>query len=234
MKDFGVLGDTNKMIINTSQGDIEFNLPAHYKNVGVRMSGGADSAIIAYMLAKYIKEERPDISLVAISLDVQRKEYQVAVTKTIIKFIEEEFNIKFKNHFTGLIEDYSQSGKLQTELCNKLISEKEIDCYFTGLTRNPSEEVLKTFAVETDSTHDHRNYKGNKLTVVEYRYFPLINVNKKAVAEIYEKFRLLDTLFPLTKSCENFSPTLAKDASSYCKIRCWGCCERFWAFGRYE
>jgi 7-cyano-7-deazaguanine synthase in queuosine biosynthesis len=222
------------MIVTTTQGNIEFNLPLHYKNVGIRMSGGADSAIIAYLLAKYVKEERPDISLVAISLDIVRKEYQVAITKNIIKFINDELGVAFKNIFTGVIEDQKLSGQMQSDLSAQLMADNEIDCYYTGITRNPSEEIMKTFAIQADSTNTHRNHDGDKLTMRDHRYYPFINIDKKAIVEIYEQFNLLDTLFPITKSCENFSPTIGKDAGSYCKIKCWGCCERFWAFGRYE
>lgn len=226
------------MLIKTSQGDIEFNLPANYKNVGIRLSGGCDSAIIGYLLGKYVKEERPDLSLIAISLDVKGKEYQIDIAKKVIKFIEDEFDIKFKNHFTGLIEDQRISGKMQTELCGQLLNTREIDCYYTGLTRNPPDDELQKFAVNIfdipkEESTLHRSHDGTKPTVVENRYFPLTNIDKKGVAELYEQFNLLDRLFPLTKSCENFSPDSLSAVNLHCETLCWQCCERHWGFGRF-
>ena len=43
------------MIFKTQQKLIEFNLPPHRKQVIIKMSGGADSAILAYCLALYKK-----------------------------------------------------------------------------------------------------------------------------------------------------------------------------------
>ena len=66
-----------------------------------------------------------------------------------------------------------------------------------------------------------------------YRHYinPVINVNKKWEAEAYKDKNLLDSLFPLTYSCEG-SIEDTKYHTQHCK-RCWWCQERFWAFGRY-
>ena len=42
---------------------------------------------------------------------------------------------------------------------------------------------------------------------------------------------LLDSLFPLTYSCEG-SIEATKHHTQHCK-KCWWCQERYWAFGRY-
>lgn len=223
------------MMVKTSQGDIEFNLPETFKNVGIRLSGGCDSAIIGYLLGKYVKEERPDISLIAVSLDIQGKDYQVNTAKKVINFIENEFNIKFKNHFTGVVEDQRFSGNLQVDLCNQLLTNGEIDGYFTGLTRNPPDEEMKKFAVNiydipvAESTI-HRSHSGKQATVEENRYFPLRNIDKKGVSELYQQFGLLDRLFPLTLSCEHFATS---HNGVHCETKCWQCCERGWGFGRF-
>ena len=55
------------MIFKTQQKLIEFNLPPHRKQVIIKMSGGADSAILAYCLALYKKHERPDLKLYVVT-----------------------------------------------------------------------------------------------------------------------------------------------------------------------
>ena len=51
------------MIFKTSQKSIELNLPESKKQVIIKMSGGADSAILAYCFALYKKQERSDLQL---------------------------------------------------------------------------------------------------------------------------------------------------------------------------
>jgi 7-cyano-7-deazaguanine synthase in queuosine biosynthesis len=57
----------------------------------------------------------------------------------------------------------------------------------------------------------------------------LANFNKQDIAEVFKKLDLLDTLFPLTKSCEK--KTMAVD-DPHCKT-CWWCLERQWGFNRF-
>ena len=56
------------MKFKNSQDDWEINLPSHVTDIGLKISGGADSAIVAYMLAKYVSEERPDINIHPVTL----------------------------------------------------------------------------------------------------------------------------------------------------------------------
>ena len=68
---------------------------------------------------------------------------------------------------------------------------------------------------------------------------PFFQVNKKWEAEVYKDFGLLDTLLPLTYSCEGD----AKDTKTHTwhcgntlqyEKQCWWCQERMWAFGRLQ
>ena len=54
------------MIFKNSQQDIILNEGDAIKVVGLKVSGGADSALVAYMLSKYVVEERPDIKIIPV------------------------------------------------------------------------------------------------------------------------------------------------------------------------
>jgi len=211
---------------------IEFNLPRHFKNVGLKISGGADSALIAYMLAKYIVEERPDLTIIPITVTHADKNYQVEFSNKIIKFIEAQFGIKFGEQFTSMAESEETYTQTQVELVNKVFSENAIDCLYMGLTHNPPMEVMMTFAPMVVAygfpDRNHTSPKSQKISTS--RYAPLINMDKQEIAELYKQFNLMDTLFPLTRSCED----VTTDFSKHCKIKCFHCHERFWGFGRYE
>lgn len=211
---------------------IEFDLPEHFKQVGLKISGGADSAIVAYMLAKYIAEERPDLTIIPITVTHAEKNYQVEFSNKVINFIEAQFGIKFGQQFTNMAESEETYTQTQANLVDKLFSDKVIDCLYMGLTHNPPLEVMQTFAPMVIAAgfpdRNHTSPKKQKISIS--RYAPLINMDKQEVAELYKKFDVMDTLFPLTRSCEN----VTTDFSEHCKIKCFHCHERFWGFGRYE
>ena len=89
------------MIFKTQQKLIEFNLPPHRKQVIIKMSGGADSAILAYCLALYKKHERPDLKLYVVTLNsVAPKNYHVMIAKRVMDKITELTGVEFERHYT--------------------------------------------------------------------------------------------------------------------------------------
>jgi len=221
------------MIINcVNEKTIEFDLPKHFKNIGLKISGGADSAIVAYMLAKYIKEERPDLTIIPITVSHALKNYQVEFSNKVISFIEKEFDIKFGQQYTAMAAGEDDYTDTQVKLVNKVFEDGVIDCLYIGLTHNPPMEVMMTFAqMVIDAGLPDRNHtKPKSQRISTSRYAPLINMDKQEIAELYKQFNLLDRLFPLTRSCEDF----VTDFTEHCKVKCFHCHERFWGFGRYE
>jgi 7-cyano-7-deazaguanine synthase in queuosine biosynthesis len=67
-------------------------------------------------------------------------------------------------------------------------------------------------------------YQGKLIEEIEVR--PFFNMNKKNISAKYAELGLLDTLFPITKSCEDRSIL-----KGHCG-KCWWCLERKWAFGK--
>jgi hypothetical protein len=50
--------------------------------------------------------------------------------------------------------------------------------------------------------------------------------------DIYEKYNLMDTLYPVTRSCEWVSYTNWPDPGNNHCGKCWWCQERVWGFGK--
>ena len=96
------------------------------------------------------------------------------------------------------------------------------------------DKVMEMF--NTRGPMDSRDREQNKKPqIVGNTFFPLINIDKQGVKELYEKFGLLDTLYPLTRSCESFTDDFSKHCGEYKDEQdvCWFCKERYWGFGRY-
>ena len=76
------------MKIKNSQQDLSFELPNYYKRVGMKISGGADSAIVALALTRYVKSERSDMRIVPITVNHEGKAYQEQFARTIIAHLK--------------------------------------------------------------------------------------------------------------------------------------------------
>lgn len=212
------------MYIKHSQQDIEINLPDNIKNIGMKISGGADSAIIIYILSKYVSEERPAMKIIPITTVHTKKAYQEIFAKQVIEFCKTEFGDIYGTHQVNWCEGEEDYVTKQVELTTKLYSDNIIDGLFTGITKNPPEEARQDFRGFPPSDRDvgiqPQNKKGTNRTS------PLINIDKKGVRELYDYFGVLDKLFPLTRSCEHDATNFEKHCG-----KCWFCDERLWGFG---
>jgi 7-cyano-7-deazaguanine synthase in queuosine biosynthesis len=196
-------------------------VPDDVKNIGIKMSGGCDSSIVAYMLCNEIVEKNLDVKLIPITVDLKGKAFQIEFAKRVVDFLEKEFSIKFGKHYTVHCPKAEKYISFQNALITHLYDKKIIDCHFTGITKNPPD---KSFTSWQSGPVDNRS--GDALPNSK-SFWPLKNIDKKGVCELYLKYNLLDTLFPITRSCEAWT-----DDFSYHCGECWWCKEREWGFGR--
>ena len=106
-------------------------------------------------------------------------------------------------------------------------------CYM-GVTQNPPKDTMAEWDT-ADWSHKYRNNTTKEFEVlpnVGNIYMPWTNINKRYVAAIYRAQGLLDTLFPVTYSCEWYAKDGNDPGMDHCK-KCWWCFERYWGFNRY-
>lgn len=230
------------MIIKNSQQDFVLDLPTNIKYIGVRMSGGTDSSILGYMLATYIVKERPDLILVPITINHLQKAFSIDFVKRIIQFIKTDVGDVFGDHQTIWASGPTDKENEDTlkQFTKDLGSTGKIDCVFSGITQNPPLDVLHQIMVDysIDSGPPNRDGYGKLLpneTAMEAgtrsinRYMPFKNVNKRGIAEFYNTMGVMDTLFPLTRSCDADTT----DFSKHCNNE-YFCAERLWGFGKLD
>lgn len=209
---------------------IEIYEDDNVKKVGLKISGGADSAIVGYMLCKYVKEQRPDITIIPITTISHINPYQEIYAKKVIDFYKSQFGDIFGKHWVNATKDNEDYIEVQKTLLIEVYEKENLDCHYNGITSNPPSQVMETFDAGLGPVDD-RN--GKTFSVVENtarRH--LINIDKRGVAEIYKKLGLMDTLFPLTRSCEAYEGEARYNIDRHCE-ECWWCKERFYGFGRY-
>ena len=207
---------------------INFSIPKKYKKIGIKLSGGADSALVAFMLTEIVKKERNDLVIHPISCDASTKPYQSFFAKKIVKVIEEHTGVKFAKHFIGTartddflpVETYAND---QTKFVKSLKESGIIDSTISGITQNPPLEVYKKFGV--DGPIDNRTREKTFIRKSLNSWVPLINTDKKGVAGFYKKYNL-DWLLFETRSCEKHTTNF-----TYHCGECWFCQERKWGFG---
>jgi hypothetical protein len=221
------------MIFKNSQQDIDFsaNISSDISNIGIKLSGGADSAIICYMLAKYVIEERPDITVYPITGIADGKAYQKIFAENVMSKVAELTGIKFGTHYCGNVRTDSSPNYSfdQDFLVNSLYKDKLIDMHLAGITANPTEQEAPSLYEDIGIMPSDDRSKTTVLRdlISGNSFRPLLNIDKQGVAEFYTTLGVLDELFPLTRSCEKYTD----DFSTHCG-ECWFCQEREWGFGR--
>ena len=218
------------MIVKTSQATITINVDPSQTKIGIKLSGGLDSAIVAYLLCKYIHEERPDCTLIPFTVIHSFKPYNLWFASKVKWWLKEHFpTVQWhKEHFTihSNGDDYNERME---ELQEDLKSKNIIDCKFSGVTANPPLEVYKQWS--PDDTNDEPTPGRDREQELKDTSFGriLVNIDKKGVAELYKKFGLMDTLFNVTRTCEETE--LDPSVTPHCG-KCWWCEERRWGFGK--
>jgi 7-cyano-7-deazaguanine synthase in queuosine biosynthesis len=199
------------------------DIDIHDENVGIYMSGGADSSLLLYILMKHCTKKIHIFTCAS-----QAKQFSSATSsRNIIKKCVEltgNFNVMHHMTFVNIQDDH-----LLFSPYREFIDKGIVNLVYHGVTANPPKEVSDTFSNPADTP----NLRNPSQTRVYYKqgsnlYTPFTNSNKQKVKEMYKELDIEDTLFPLTRSCED--PSLAE---GHCGT-CWWCEERQWGFGRLE
>lgn len=218
------------MIFKNSQQDVLIEEPQEVKVVGLKISGGADSAIVGYMLGKYVAEERPDIKIIPMTTIHPTKPFQEIYSKKVLEFLCKEFGEIFGKHYVNMATNGPDYITAQNRLLNSAWEKERIDSNYSGITANPPREVMETF--RDIGPDDDRNGKTFPITT-RFSHRHLVNIDKKGVAELYQTLGLVNSLFPLTRSCEAHVTWPIYNINKHC-TECWWCEERYWGFGKYE
>lgn len=191
---------------------------------GVVVSGGADSALLLYFLLKFSTRKLHIFTLSSLHKVITNTKNSIDV---VSKCAELTNNYNFEHHIKYIPEN--QENESLFYLPKKLITQGYI---YSGITADPPKEITDTFIFPSTETHVR---DPNKLrpTVAGNICRPWTNIDKKKIAEIYKEYDLIDSLFPLTRSCEwtvNMIDEIPDPGSKHCG-QCWWCQERKWGFG---
>ena len=206
--------------------------------IGISCSGGADSSLLLYLLMQYSSDKLHIFT----TGNNDRNRYNVIVANNIIeKCIQLTGNSNIEHHSSYCKTQTPENLWPKLQKYHVILNNEQnpINIIYTGLSANPPEEITNAFGMETTQTARNSNEQRDTLNIDEsipnkYWCTPWTNINKKVIAKMYKELNLLDSLFPITRSCEyeNIFEHL-KDVPDpgigHCN-NCWWCQERKWAF----
>lgn len=190
--------------------------------IGISVSGGADSAILLYILMKYAVDPIHIFTASLSSKNNTSPRYAFNVIEQCIKLTGNS-NIFHHVHF---IESMDHRGNLFNGH-NYFLKNKLISIVYTAETLMPPLDEFQKFKNQDYFIYKQRTPLKKKPVIDGNFYCPFRHIDKRQIMSLYLHYNLLETLFPVTRSCEDIILT-----EGHCGECLW-CEERFWAFGKY-
>lgn len=202
---------------------VEIKIHTDTKKIGMQMSGGADSTLVAYMYAYTIKKHKLPIKLKRITFGFGNKPDYFATSRLIQHSITELLDFDpwdvpyefFYNHKS----EHSVLAHIK-----KLYDHESVNYFVNGKTKNPpANEILDP----TSSRILERDIptKNKYDEIVE----PFYDITKDIIIKQYIDLGIYETLFQKTQSCDANITTTKFPCGE-----CWWCKEREWALSRIK
>ena len=202
----------------------DVSIPLFDGKVGLSMSGGADSSLLLYILLSNKKET---LKVFTLASDLKGRTSAKIAANVIDKCIELTGNNNVNHHVVYVDE---QNDEKLFKLPYEMLSENKISMMYTAITANPPKEIADYFLTPIENSEQNKRDPSIHRPIVNGVWCcPFYNIDKIKIAEMYKSLGLIDTLFPLTRSCELENPL--PNFLGHCD-NCWWCKERFWGFKR--
>lgn len=207
-----------------------------HSNIGIRLSGGADSAILLSLICESIVRlgVQDECKVIPITIHWDQKPFNLFYSGGVLDLVRELYpSVNIIEPRVGNCKEFADYSTAQRELERSIYQSGLITVSFSGVTENPPEDSIDWDGVW--HMRDTRRDPGDSPDHITHadgleKYYPFIHINKRGVADMYDMLGLLDSLYPLTWSCEGY-----KDMNEYFTKqcgKCWWCKERIWGFGK--
>lgn len=230
--------------------NIPFN--KEWETIAISLSGGADSALLAYILCDIIEKEKRDVTIHIISHTRMWKTrpWQQVDSLRVYQWLYDYFHfpswyrhvnfiapeLEYGNIGPSLIDEYGKqvSGdNIQQRAYAEYICDKyNVDAYYNAVTRNPKH---LTGMIERDIEPNENNQHLRLMKHMDiYAVHPFRFVQKDWVIKQYINYDIAKDLLLMTRSCEGeFADinhkTYVMDQYVPTCGECFWCKEREWA-----
>ena len=233
--------------------DVMIPFDPAWANIGVSVSGGADSALLAYMLCSIITQENltTDVHVTTNIRCWKTRPWQETNSIDVYNYLQTKFpNINFHRHvnFIPPEMEYADKGPTMVDEYGKQVSGDNIELrafaefichsydipvYYNAVTRNPKDVDFKGMpSRDIEETEENKHLKimehMGRLAIHPFRF-----VDKRWILKQYQEQNRTE-LFNITRSCEgeveelDYTTYKNNQKVSVCG-KCFWCKEREWA-----
>lgn len=229
----------------TDKDKIEIGIPLHNKAISVFLSGGPDSAITTYMVIKSIKDLGFNNPVYPITSEFMARPYNIKYAWNVLRKIEELLDFKFERHLIFPMPNHTQKitdddkKDIMSDYIKNYFQRYDLWACFNGLTANPpANAIIDTEFAQRQIERENISDVLEKLSHMFMQY-PFLFAHKQITAYFFKKFDLLESLFPITRSCEAELEETHYFTKTCFDVRkkeelCWWCQERKWGFEQYR
>jgi len=197
-----------------------------YKTYIVYLSGGLDSALILFLIGKYLPNSR---LVLVTALHDHMDHYNKPYVINVVKWFTTRFDNCIIDHKFVQYKDRTESQAKKKSTFDSIVDEYNADGRFVGMTLNPIGIDDLMLDDTRDKRRDQKNDWKNDMSLYFKKpfmsYQPINDIDKQGVALLYDHYEL-SSLAAITISCESLTTTKP------CKT-CWWCREKYWGFGHY-
>ena len=191
-----------------------------YQSIGLLVSGGLDSTLLAYLLHDIVSKK--NLTNTFQFFVVPRPDDSVLHVNRVVDYISKHFNIRPIIHVvcTGDLHH----SKQVTSGIREALENYDCDIFLSSITTNPPEK-LPNYAYGTFLEPDGTSYDG-PIRIKSWHsklLDPFWDYTKEDTVKIIKDYNLIDIM--------NLTHTCTGSKSIRCN-RCWQCCERSWAFNK--
>lgn len=234
-------------LVNIDGVNLPFDMT--WKNIAISVSGGADSALLAFLLCNIVTDQT--VHIVSHRRMWKTRPWQSYNSLQVFDWLTARFpNIKFEQHSSFIAPDveYGNMGPVIKDEYGKMVSgdnaqqrayaeylchSHNINAYYNAVTRNPKGIDLGGMIERDIDPADDNQHLELMRHMNSWACHPFRFVDKSWVVKQYKDNNIMD-LFDITRSCEGEFGKL--DYKTYtpgqhvptCN-KCFWCKEREWA-----
>ena len=205
------------------------------ENIILTCSGGADSSMLLFETCKAINELKSLSKVYVFTLGTDPKDrFNARCANAVINVIAKHFNNNYPIVSHQVFYAPAQEQKYFDKHMDKIKKNYRITVELgaTSLPPPAGVSVINSDGILIDMYDPLVSYRYNlKYTNQNGNvtsYLPYYKTDKVGIIKKYKDYGILDTLLPVTRSCESLNAKETNNHTTECG-KCWWCLERKWA-----